>query len=351
MEDGDSGSQTSNIKEEFAKERIRDRKPKSRAISVTQSKLNLRAQMKLLEEDRQDRESQIGSVHRYILDSAALLLGVTVDELVEGIIDSDSYIETFNTLFQPGGRCVGIIHYQMGDAPDLWTGRYNPTLPKGTKIKSAAFSSGDSLALTDMGVLAYRLNAKKPIETKNVADDIYVQAIFASPPEKTVCDTIVRLLETSIVPAIHGQSDWGELNKTEPGHFKRNQFLDKFDRFIHYMKEIRNNVDARVTFHVDDELFQNYLHSPAAAKQALSQVDVYKAIHSQVRQWIRQMNHVIVERNQLRREDDSFGPFKELDYWRRELAKFESVIEQIKSKKCHMYIFYVMASKCDLGKV
>lgn len=55
---------------------------------------------------------------------------------------------------------------------------------------------------------------------------------------------------------------------------------------------MRSNIDARVTFNTDYELYENYLYSPAAAKQALSNVEVYRAIHSQVRQWIRQMNHV-----------------------------------------------------------
>lgn len=62
-------------------------------------------------------------------------------------------------------------------------------------------------------------------------------------------------------------------------------------------------------------------------------------------------SQVVVKSNQLRREDDTFGPFKELDYWRRQLAVFESVIEQIKRKECQMFLFYILASKSPLEKV
>lgn len=49
----------------------------------------------------------------------------------------------------------------------------------------------------------------------------------------------------------------------------------------------------------------------------------------------------MVQNRQLRREDEFVGPMAEIDYWRAQLARFNSIVEFMEMKECKMFIDFL----------
>ena len=53
----------------------------------------------------------------------------------------------------------------------------------------------------------------------------------------------------------------------------------------------------------------------------------------------------------MRKEADDIGPKAELDHWKKRMAKFNSLLDQIKGQECKAAIGILMAAKSKLIKV
>lgn len=53
----------------------------------------------------------------------------------------------------------------------------------------------------------------------------------------------------------------------------------------------------------------------------------------------------------MRREADNVGPKAELEHWKRRMAKFNSLVDQIKSTDCKIITGILIAAKSKIVKV
>ena len=60
---------------------------------------------------------------------------------------------------------------------------------------------------------------------------------------------------------------------------------------------------------------------------------------------------MLSESEQMRREADDTGPYAEFEHWRQLNARFNSVLEQIRSHDCRMAIQILHISKSKILKV
>ena len=60
---------------------------------------------------------------------------------------------------------------------------------------------------------------------------------------------------------------------------------------------------------------------------------------------------MLAESEQMRREADDTGPYAEFEHWRQLNARFNSVLEQIRSHECRMAIQILHISKAKIIKV
>ena len=60
------------------------------------------------------------------------------------------------------------------------------------------------------------------------------------------------------------------------------------------------------------------------------------------------VHQTLAESEQVRREPDDTGPLVELEYWQKMNAKFNSILEQIRSHDCKMAIHILHMKKCKL---
>ena len=60
---------------------------------------------------------------------------------------------------------------------------------------------------------------------------------------------------------------------------------------------------------------------------------------------------VLAESEQMRKEADDVGPKAELDHWKKRMAKFNSLLDQIKGAECKAVVGVLHAAKSKLLKV
>ncbi len=60
---------------------------------------------------------------------------------------------------------------------------------------------------------------------------------------------------------------------------------------------------------------------------------------------------VLVESEQMRREADDIGPRAELDHWKKRMAKFNYLLDQIKSREVRSVLGVLNAAKSKVLKV
>ena len=53
----------------------------------------------------------------------------------------------------------------------------------------------------------------------------------------------------------------------------------------------------------------------------------------------------------MRREADNVGPKAELDHWKKRMAKFNSLLDELKSQKCKAVLGVLLVAKSKILKV
>lgn len=93
------------------------------------------------------------------------------------------------------------------------------------------------------------------------------------------------------------------------------------------------------------------MSSAAAIEESLENTELFKHVELTVRTWSKQIERALVQYQQLRRENEFVGPLVEIEYWRRQLARFTSIVEFIRTEQCNGYINCLSHSKPKVVKV
>ena len=60
---------------------------------------------------------------------------------------------------------------------------------------------------------------------------------------------------------------------------------------------------------------------------------------------------MLAESDQMRKESDTVGPKAELDHWKKRMAKFNCLLNEVKSQKCKAMVGVLLISKSRYIKV
>lgn len=111
------------------------------------------------------------------------------------------------------------------------------------------------------------------------------------------------------------------------------------------------NVDGAVRLSECTTVDLDKLQTPAECTAAANEPDTVSALEELVSDWCKQIEQVLAESAQMRKEADDTGPLAELEHWRFLMAKFNSLLEHIKGKQCRAAISTLHAAKSKVLKV
>eukprot|EP00002_Diphylleia_rotans_P021973 TRINITY_DN428_c1_g1_i1.p1 TRINITY_DN428_c1_g1~~TRINITY_DN428_c1_g1_i1.p1 ORF type:complete len:4548 (+),score=958.95 TRINITY_DN428_c1_g1_i1:229-13872(+) len=190
--------------------------------------------------------------------------------------------------------------------------------------------------LTGNGLYFLR-SVSRAVELSSIDTDIMTGSITGE---------ILEHLETSLtslyLPILATQEDWGKNPKENT-----QEFLFTLRRVSDVLKETVGSLHAGLDLQRPDRKYEVENKQPSF-NRAAADPEFLAHYESVLDEWCRQVERLIQENDNVRKENDDSGPNSELEFWKARLAKLNSVAEQLKGKECKVVLGVCMAAKSKL---
>ncbi|XP_053374157.1 dynein axonemal heavy chain 8-like [Mercenaria mercenaria] len=301
---------------------------------------------------RETRRAFLTPAHKYILGMVGNHLKLDVGAAEELLLDSERDMNIFESFMNKDGiRCLK-FYYQEAPMPSLEEcGRTVPGVAKGTIVNRLFITSGTGEKLSGICLYFIRTRMDVNITIKNVAEEVNFGALDIKD-----CDGILGMFEMVMAkvfqPMIEGFNRWGELSATPNGRKTIQKFLDTTSGFVGYMQSAQANAGegVRLVEYTGDKVNLYAIKELNECINLASDPDVVSDMEDLTSQWCKQIEQILAESDQMRKEADDTGPIAELDHWRQLTARFNALLDQIKSHKCRMVINIVHIAKSRVMK-
>lgn len=283
-----------------------------------------RKRTQLLKEYRQQRISSLGANQRYIIEIAADLLNTDTDELIMGLADDQAFVELLGGIFEDKGPRACMINYgtQKGYPPE--SGRYQEKL-KNTDVKRGVCLKSDFVRMEGPWVIVYRNNNNKSIENRTVSDDV---AMFRWVAEDGNCLYVIKeFMKRVLTASLEVVTDFGVAEPEQKRKFFH--ILNMYNTFLQSSEAI---VSTRVNFDVSHELFKGLLLVKFQIEASAKDITRVRIVERYFANWLRQIQGILVEGKQILRDPPDVGPLQMLVNWRRQLARYTSIMEFVSSR-------------------
>ncbi|XP_045150713.1 dynein axonemal heavy chain 8 [Echinops telfairi] len=189
--------------------------------------------------------------------------------------------------------------------------------------------------LKGLCVFFVRCRTDVPLNAKNIQEDVLFTVLDA---RKGLLKGIRSMLANIFLPAILATSNWGALNQSKQGEADKHIFTETIRRYLSFLEGARVSIEGTVKLktisHVDFNKLQTFEEVTAVAGNS----ETVHQLEDVLMIWYKQIEQVLIESEQMRKEADDSGPLTELEHWKRMSAKFNYIIEQIKGPSCKAVI-------------
>ncbi|XP_044299056.1 dynein axonemal heavy chain 8 isoform X1 [Varanus komodoensis] len=226
-------------------------------------------------------------------------------------------------------------------------GRAIPGVLKGTKMmKLYVDESPDKFK----GLCLFFVRARNDValNVKTMHEDIYFTVMDGS---DGLLPGIRNILSTVFLPAVLATSNWGALTQTKQGDIEKQSFTETLNRYLSFLDGARVSIDGTVQLKKIDYIDFSKLQSFEEVTAAAANPDTVHQLEDVLMIWYKQIEQVLIESEQMRKEADDSGPLTELEHWKRMSAKFNFIIEQIKGPNCKAVINVLNVSHSKIIKL
>ncbi|XP_033641432.1 dynein heavy chain 8, axonemal-like [Asterias rubens] len=297
------------------------------------------------------RRVRISPLHRHIMGIVQLHTGLEIPAIEEHLLDSAEQMDLFDKFFEKDGSKCLMLFLQDGDAPNHDSGRI-VTLAKGAQMQRLFVTNGLEEGLTGQCIFFLRCKTDVVLSQRNIHEEISYGFLDTTGAGKlTVLPGVHRVLSKIYKPAVHSMGDWGALGDTPHGKKTHKSFLDSFDGFMLYVGSAQTNVSGAIQLRDCETVDIDGLDTASDCILAAANPEIVDAFDELVTFWCKDIEQVLAESEQMRKEADDTGPLAELEHWRLLTARFNSIVDQIKSKKCKMVINVLNVAKSKVLKI
>ncbi|NXT04789.1 DYH8 protein, partial [Prunella fulvescens] len=281
------------------------------------------------EKAREDRRARVNASYKYLFEVLSARVGLDLTTVEEMILDVPSF-DAFDSFFAKGGRKSLKIFYQEGDPRGIECGRVIPDVEKGSKIFQFYVEKTPGKI---MGLCLYFVRYKNDtsINEKSIHEEISFGVLDAT---DGLLPGIKDMLEKVFLPAILETSNWGDLGPSKEDTKDKQNFVETIKKYVSFLGGaaacIEGTVELKKVDHINFSELQTFDKITAAADSH----DTVNQLEEVLTIWYRQIEHVLIESKQLKREAKDSGPLMELENWKYMSAKLNFIIEQIKGQNC-----------------
>ncbi|KAJ8919736.1 hypothetical protein NQ315_006264 [Exocentrus adspersus] len=298
-----------------------------------------------MKELRAQRYQELQLPHRHVCDMVAMYLGIEPNEVMDGVIDDASYLDLLQSLLDKTGvKCV-LFYYQDGPPYPFDTlsnpliaesGRSNPAITHA--IKRLYVTQGINLPLVERAVAVYKFN-NVGLDLKNINDEIYFIQLDMDKGKGNPAAITYDILATLIAPLLKLSKDWGDLPKTENGRVQKLNFEGDFASFVIFLDKTKIDLQGVVTFSYDPDVLKEVIEEQR--EKSYFNKPLIQQIEATARVWHKIIEKCLVQYRQLRKENEFVGPEVEIEYWRRQLARFTCVVEFLETEPCKHFMEFM----------
>lgn len=160
---------------------------------------------------------------------------------------------------------------------------------------------------------------------------------------------IESMLSNVFIPALVACSKWGQFAEVLDTA-KRQKFVGKLSGFASILSNARESIADTVGLTPCSNPYLAKVLTPADITAAVTKPDLVEAAEKCTQGWCREIEQILAWSEQMRKEADDVGPRAELLYWKKRMAKFDSLISSIKSPQCRVVINILVVSKSKVLK-
>ncbi len=276
-----------------------------------------------VKETKAAKAARLDGRHKYVIGAVADLIGIEAAVVEEGVLEGEQ-LDDFDLIFASPDGVQTLMFF------------YNSKSPKNKRI---IITDGTTEPLSEQCVFVVRTLMTKPITTSNMAAELNF-GIIKCPDEKGGLLSAVRSLIADVyAPFLRSTESWGT-GAVVPEAEQKEAFLETLDKFQNSLSDayvaINDSVELKkfVPAAGDKAFHLDRVRGPQDYGTYAENPDVIGQLEALLDSWCKQIEQVLAESEQMRKEADDVGPRAELEHWKRRMAKFNGLLEQIKSPTC-----------------
>ncbi|NXU62099.1 DYH8 protein, partial [Horornis vulcanius] len=279
------------------------------------------------EKAREDRRAKVNALYKYIFEVLSAIVGLDLSIVEEMILDVPTF-DPFDSFFAKGGRKSLKIFYQEGVARGAECGRIIPGVEKGSRIlQFYVEKTPDKIKYS----ILYCFDNNNIFTLQEVSFGVLDASDGLLPGAKDV-------IEKVFLPAILETSNWGNLGQSKEDTKDKQNFVETIKKYISFLGGAAASIEGTVELEKIDHINFSELQTFDKITAAADNYDTVRQLEEVLMIWYRQIEHVLNESKQLRREAKDSGPLMELENWKYMSAKLNFIIEQIKGQNCKAVI-------------
>ncbi|XP_071325116.1 dynein axonemal heavy chain 5 isoform X1 [Trachinotus anak] len=317
---------------------------------------SLKEMQQKLKEEREAKRAQLDGRHDYILSIVASCLGLEKADVEDAILEGNQ-IDRMEQFFVVEGLPHLMFYYQdtepvetaaaaaaAAPAPSQLVAQQ----PGCSKKYKVFVTDGRDVALTGVCVFFTRADTSKAITSENIHRDVNFNMLDTT--EVGLLKSVEQLLSDIFIPTLtkmnHG---WGELASPQAQAVKQ-EFISSLENFVSVLAGAQESLQEKVTLKECDTFDLRVLKGPSDYLAAASSTETTEKIEACMKVWIKQIEQVLAESDQLRKEADDLGPRAELDHWKRRMSRFNYLLDQLKSPDVKAVLGVLLMAKSKLIK-
>ncbi|XP_029359358.1 dynein heavy chain 5, axonemal isoform X2 [Echeneis naucrates] len=309
-----------------------------------------------LKEEREAKRAQLDGRHDYILSIVASCLGLEKADVEDAILEG-SQIDRMEQFFMVEGLPHLMFYHQ--DTEPMEAGNmkmYTPPVTSqvvgqqssSSKKFKVFVTDGKDVALTGVCVFFTRANTSKAITSENIHRDVNFNMLDTT--EGGLLKSVEQLLSDIFIPTLRKMNHgWGELASPQAEAVKQ-EFISSLESFVSVLSGAQESLQEKVTLKECDTLDLSVLKGPSDYMAAAGSTETTEKIEACMKVWIKQIEQVLAESDQLRKEADDLGPRAELEHWKRRMSRFNYLLDQLKSPGVRAVLGVLLLAKSKLIK-
>ncbi|CAF1610032.1 unnamed protein product, partial [Adineta ricciae] len=309
-----------------------------------------------IRDERDQKRATLDETHRHLFDIIATRLGIDRSEVEDNVVESQNF-NLIDEFFEVNGNQYLVFFYQepevqhnetdshrRGYSP--YTTRTNTAGLKPAKPK-VLIANLEEQSLRGICLCFLRNSNKTKITGQNIVNEVcfYTFECNTEPLlqalSRSIADIYLPYLQTS-------DTTWGKLTGSDNNQLVKVDFLSRLNNFVAMLNSAQESINERILLKPCDKIDLTQLQHAGDYISVASNNEHLASVEETMKTWIKQMEKVLAESEQIRREADNIGPRAELDYWKKRMTKFNFLLYQIKGQDVKAVLTILQTARSKL---